>query len=158
MSIDDRHRQNVAMVQLAKESMIVLIHIAQMNYSDDGKPLKRGAVTNEDDLIPPTLRKIIESVNTLKVGVNILGDGKRLRDFLHMKPRGMVEICDLHHRVECAINNITKVPKKLIALAKLTEMYLSLPLDKGPVRYTDWSKPASEMQMKCKYFFFLNNI
>ncbi|KAI5857992.1 ribonuclease H-like domain-containing protein [Tricharina praecox] len=139
-------RQNVAVIQVASESTIAIIHVAQIGCDSNGKPLK--LKESVDELISPTLRKLIESDRVLKVGVNVLGDHRRLHKFLGVKPQGVFELSDLHNLVVSLENNMPKIPKRLFALAKQTRAHLGLPLDKGPVRVSDWSKPMSNVQAK----------
>jgi hypothetical protein len=134
---------------VASESTIAVIHVAQIGCDADGKPLK--AKESVDDLISPTLRKLIESDRVLKVGVSVLGDHRRLHKFLGVKPQGVFELSDLHNLVVSLENNIPKIPKRLFALAKQTREHLGLPLDKGPVRVSDWTKPLNETQLMCMF-------
>ena len=138
------------MIQVASESAIALIHIAQIGLDDSGKPLDNSKTDDAGDLVSPTLRKIIESDQILKTGVNILGDARRLRDYLSLRPQGVFELSDLHNSVTCAENNIEKVPRKLLALSKQAHQTLGLPLDKGTVRVSDWTKPIHPDQIECR--------
>jgi len=147
--IDILCRQNVSVVQVASESTITVVHVAQIGCDVNGKPLN--PKESVDDLISPTLRKLIESDRVLKIGVSVLGDHRRLHKFLGVKPQGVFELSDLHNLVVSLENNISKIPKKLVALAKQTQAHLGLPLDKGPVRVSDWSKPMNKVQIKCMF-------
>ncbi|KAI5795246.1 ribonuclease H-like domain-containing protein [Geopyxis carbonaria] len=133
-------RKNVSLIQVANESSIALIHIGRMN-KEDGTP------ESDDKLVPPTLRALLETDKIMKVGVNIGGDARRLRTFLDVKSQGMLELSDLHHVVYCAQENEKVIPKRLIALKRLTEYHMSLPLDKGEVRTSDWCAPITTEQM-----------
>jgi ribonuclease D len=147
-------RQNVSLIQVSSESTIAVIHVAQMGFNDSGKPLDPNmAIDDVSNLISPTLRRLIESNKILKVGVNVLGDHRRLREFLGIRPQGAFELSDLHNLVHSTENGIAKVPKRLVALAKQTLINLGLPLDKGPVRSSDWSRPITKAQLKCKLLY-----
>lgn len=143
-------RQNVAFVQVASESTVALIHIAQMGLDDYGRPLDPGAADDAATLVPPTLRELIESDQILKIGVNAIGDHRRLRDFINVRPRGVFELSDLHNLVSSAENNVARIPRRLVSLARQTLEYLGLPLDKGPVRISDWTKPLDLEQITCR--------
>ncbi|KAA8913513.1 ribonuclease H-like domain-containing protein [Sphaerosporella brunnea] len=142
-------RQNVALIQIANESNIALIHVAQMGFNNWGKPLDPDmAIEDVLNLISPTLWKLIESPHIAKVGVNVLGDHRRLRNFLGVRPQGVFELSDLHNLVHATENGISKIPKRLVSLAKQTQLNLGLPLDKGLVRSSDWSRPMTPAQLK----------
>lgn len=143
-------RQNVAFIQVASESTVALIHIAQMGLDDYGRPLDPRAMDDAATLVPPTLRELIESDQILKIGVNAIGDHRRLRDFINVRPRGVFELSDLHNLVSSAENNVTRIPRRLVSLARQTLEYLGLPLDKGPVRISDWTKPLDSEQITCR--------
>lgn len=119
----------VSLVQIASEDKIGLFHIAR----HDG--------TTPEDLIAPSLRRIIESPNIIKTGNNIIGaDFKRLRQYFKLKPQGGLELSDLH-------KSITKSPYNgLVALAKQVQIHLGLPLAKGEVRGSNWMEPLNEEQ------------
>lgn len=134
-------RKNISMIQVANESTITLIHIAQFLTGTTRPHLDKAA-----QLISPTLHKIITSPTILKVGVNIAADARRMNNFLNLRPQGIFELSDLHHTVVCAQEHRVKIPRKLVSLARLCLMHLELPLDKGPVRRSNWSLPISEKQ------------
>ncbi|KAI1764618.1 ribonuclease H-like domain-containing protein [Hypoxylon sp. FL1150] len=126
-----RVQDKVSLIQIAAERKIGLFHIA----------LHEGQTTNE--VIAPSLRRIIESATIIKTGVKILGaDFKRLKDHLHLQPRGALELSYLHHLV------LSDASTRLCALSKQVEHHLGLPLDKGSVRTSNWSLPLSDAQRK----------
>jgi hypothetical protein len=130
-------QENASLIQLACEDRIALFHIA----------LYDGATAEE--LLPPTLRKIIESPDIVKAGVAIKGDFKRLRDYLGVEAKGVFELSRLHNLVE----HFNSDPKKssswrLYALAKQVHEHLQLPMYKGAVRESDWSKRLSYSQIQ----------
>ncbi|KAI6081829.1 ribonuclease H-like domain-containing protein [Hypoxylon rubiginosum] len=125
-----RLQEKVSLIQIACERRIALFHVA----------LHEGQTT--DEIIAPSLRRIIESPSIIKTGVHIVGaDFKRLKKYLHLQPKGAFELSHLHHLV-CGEPHKTQ----LCALAKQVEYHLGLPLDKGKVRKSDWSLPLSEGQ------------
>lgn len=134
-------RQNVAMIQIANESTVTLCHIGQMVAPPE-------AANDETKLISPTLQRIIQSETILKVGVNVTNDARRLRDYVFLRPRNIFELSDLHNLVESHENNEAKISRRLVALSRLTQLYMLLPLDKGPVRTSNWDRPVNDLQLK----------
>ncbi|ORY68973.1 ribonuclease H-like domain-containing protein [Pseudomassariella vexata] len=131
-----RLQEKVALIQIACENKIALFHIAMHPGKTAG------------DLIAPSLRKIIESPDILKTGVAILNaDFSRLVKFFSFKPRGAFELSHLHNLVEYGAAQPQLVTTKLVKLAHQVEHHLGLPLFKGQVRISDWSKPLSPQQI-----------
>ncbi|KAI1143751.1 hypothetical protein F5Y05DRAFT_362419 [Hypoxylon sp. FL0543] len=130
-----RLQDKIALIQIACERKIALFHIAR----HDGE--------TSEDLIAPSLRRIIESVNILKTGVAVLNaDFSRLEKHFHLHPRGAFELSHLHHLVTTKSHNSGKVTSKLCALSKQVEHHLGLPLYKGSVRTSNWSSPLDDDQ------------
>ncbi|KAF2280709.1 ribonuclease H-like protein [Westerdykella ornata] len=129
-------KDNASLIQLASEDRIALFHIALFSG------------TTAEELIPPTLRAIIESPDILKVGVAIKGDFSRLEKYLGIKARGVFELSRLHNLVEYSDSDPRKAgSKKLSSLAKQVHQHLQLPLYKGEVRESDWSKRLDRDQI-----------
>lgn len=127
-------QKRIGLIQVASEDTVALFHIG----------LHSGTTT--DDIIAPSLRKLIESPKIAKMGVGILGaDFARLRRFFGLKPQGAFELSHLDRLVRFAF-----VPHllntKMVSLANLVENHLGLPLAKGPVRTSNWSRPLNEEQ------------
>lgn len=120
-----------------------------MGLDDNAGPPDPRVKDDVATLIPPTLRELVESDQILKIGVNAIGDHRRLRDFINVRPRGVFELSDLHNLVSSVENKVIKIPKRLLSLAKQTLEYLGLPLDKGPVRVSDWTRPLEREQITC---------
>ncbi|KAK7753787.1 hypothetical protein SLS62_004152 [Diatrype stigma] len=118
-----------SLLQVASEDKIGLFHIAR----HEGE--------TPEDLIAPSLRKIIESPDIIKTGVKIHGaDLLRLQQYFHLNPQGGFELSNLHRLV-------THMPGSgLVALAKQVQYHLGLPLSKGPVRTSNWMRPLSPEQ------------
>ena len=133
-------KKNVALIQLATEERIALFHIAR--YWED---------ENHDDLLAPTLRKIMESSATTKVGVSIKADFTRLRKFMGVDARGLFELSHLYKLVKFAPENIKLVNKRLVSLSQQVEEHLQLPMWKGEVRSSDWSQELNYEQIYCEY-------
>lgn len=79
-------RKNVSLVQIASPSRIALFHLA--------------VYPKTDDLVAPTLKKILEDNSITKTGVWIKGDCTRLRNFLGIKPAGIFELSHLYKVVK----------------------------------------------------------
>ncbi|KAF2734357.1 hypothetical protein EJ04DRAFT_577004 [Polyplosphaeria fusca] len=135
---DKRHRlqDKVGLIQIACEDKIALFHIG----------LHKGKSTN--DLIAPSLKRIIESPTIVKTGVAILNaDFGRLEKYFGLKPQSAFELSHLHNLVTCGDQIPKMVTTKLVGLAHQVEHHLGLPLSKGSVRTSDWSKPLKQAQI-----------
>lgn len=139
-------KQNASLIQLACENRVALFHIALF----EGK--------TADELLPPTLRSILESPEIIKVGVAVKGDFSRLSKYLDVQPQGVFELSRLHNLVEWFATDPSKVTKKLVGLAAQVLQHLQLPLYKGGqlqddpedtsnVRESDWSKNLNQSQI-----------
>lgn len=139
-------KQNASLIQLASEDRIALFHISLF------------AGTKPADLIPPTLKIILESPTILKVGVAVKSDFTRLTKYLGIQSRGVFELSRLHNLVEWHATDPNKASKKLVSLATQVQMHLQLPLYKGEqllddpedmssVRESDWSKSLNMKQI-----------
>ncbi|EAT88883.2 hypothetical protein SNOG_03678 [Parastagonospora nodorum SN15] len=112
-----------------------------------------------EELMPPTLKKILETPDILKVGVAVKGDFTRLERYLNIQPQGVFELSRLHNLVEGNITSAQQVSNKLVGLAAQVLQHLQLPLYKGEqladdpadtasVRESDWSKPLDLQQIQ----------
>ncbi|PVI00376.1 hypothetical protein DM02DRAFT_672011 [Periconia macrospinosa] len=110
-------KENASLIQIASESRIALFQIALF------------AGFKNEQLVPPTLKKILESPDILKVGVAVKGDFTRLRTYLDIHARGVMELSRTHNLVEAA--DPTKASHKLENLASQIKTHLLLPLYKG---------------------------
>jgi ribonuclease D len=130
-------KTNASLIQLASEKTIGLFHIA----------LHEGSTP--DELMAPSLRRILESPGIIKTGVAILGaDGRRLKQYFRLSPKGLFELSHLHNVVTFAQKGQPEnASKKLVALAKLTKYWLGgLDMHKGKVRTSDWSQALNSEQ------------
>ncbi|KAF2448649.1 hypothetical protein P171DRAFT_217195 [Karstenula rhodostoma CBS 690.94] len=127
-------QKRIGLIQIASEDKIALIHIG----------LHAGKTA--DEVIAPSLRKLIESPKIAKTGVGILGaDFARLRRFFGLNPQGAFELSHLDRLVRFAyIPHLLNT--RLVSLANLVENHLGLPLAKGPVRTSNWSRPLNDEQ------------
>lgn len=128
-------RRNVSLVQLASQSRVVLLHLALY-------PAK-------DELVTPTLRKILENPEITKLGVWIKGDCTRLRKFLGIDTRSIFELSHLFKQVKYSASGQPElINKKLVSLANQVRETMSLPLRKDQnVRASDWSQPLDMEQI-----------
>ncbi|KAJ4380275.1 hypothetical protein N0V86_004585 [Didymella sp. IMI 355093] len=145
-SSPDSIKKNVSLIQLACEDRIALFHVALFQGNTAGQ------------LMPPTLRAILESPDIYKAGVAIKGDFSRVSKFLKVEPQGVYELSRLHNLVEHFATDPSKVNNKLVALAPQVQQHLGLPLYKGGhliddpedlnnVRSSDWSLALNRQQI-----------
>jgi hypothetical protein len=129
-------QEKIGLIQIATQEKVALFHIG----------LHPGKTTAE--IIAPSLRKIIEDPAIGKIGVAILSaDFSRLSRFFGLKPKGAIELSHLHRLVVFGGWKPELVSTKMISLANLVEKHLGLPLQKGKVRTSNWSKPLSDAQI-----------
>lgn len=139
-------KKNVSLIQLACENRIALFHVALFTEQTAAQ------------LMPPTLKAILESPDVYKVGVAVKGDFSRLVKFLDVEPQGVFELSRLHNLVEFSVTDPSKVTNKLVGLAAQVQRHLQLPLYKGGqlvddpddtynVRSSDWSLPLNHLQI-----------
>ncbi|KAF1928363.1 uncharacterized protein M421DRAFT_420907 [Didymella exigua CBS 183.55] len=133
----DRLQNKIGLIQVATEHKIALFHIG----------LHTGKTT--DDIIAPSLRKLIESPTIGKIGVGILNaDFARLSRYFQLQPKGAVELSHLHRLVTFGGRKPELVSTKMTSLANQVEQHLGHPLFKGDVRTSNWSKPLSREQIE----------
>jgi ribonuclease D len=129
-------QSKIGLIQVAIEDKIALFHIGL----HPGKTV--------DDIIAPSLRKLIEDPKIGKLGIGVLSaDFSRLRKFFHFKPRGAVELSHLYRLTKFGDWKPEYVSTKLISLANLVEDQFGYPLYKGDVRTSNWSKPLKQDQI-----------
>jgi hypothetical protein len=118
----------VSLVQIASEDRIGLFQLA----------LFKGETPEE--LIPPSLRTILESRDITKVGVNVVGDANRVEKCFGIKMQGCFELSHLHKVVKYSASSPDQVNRRLTKLADQVHEHLLLPLKKDDVRTSAWSK------------------
>lgn len=119
-------KQHCSLVQIANEERIALFHLA---------------LYPTDDLVAPAFKKIMEDSTVSKVGVAIKGDCTRLKKYLGIESQGLFELSHLHKLVHHSkAKDFLKINKVPVSLAKQVQYHLHLPLFKGSVRFSDWSK------------------
>lgn len=128
-------KDNASLIQLASESRIALFQLA----------LFKGHTV--DEILPGDLKAILENPDIVKVGVSILSDCTRLKKYLGIEARGLIELSHLHKLVKYSATEPRLVNKHLVSLARQVEEHLFLPLSKGAVRESDWSKELNYEQV-----------
>ncbi|KAL4937009.1 ribonuclease H-like domain-containing protein [Aspergillus oleicola] len=129
-------QDNISVIQLASRDRIAIFHLSRFSPN-----LKL------EDLVSPTLKRIIEDENILKCGVAIKGDCTRLRKFMDIHACGTFELSHLHKLITYCYTNPKLIDKYRVKLTKLAEMHLGLPLAKDvDVRCSDWSGALTTKQ------------
>lgn len=139
-------KQNASLIQLACENRIALFHISLFPGN------------KAEQLMPPSLKAVLESPNIYKVGVAVKGDFSRLEKYLGVQAQGVFELSRLHNLVEWYETDPNKVSNRLVSLATQVLQHLQLPLYKGTpledepdnassVRVSDWSQSLDLQQI-----------
>lgn len=135
---EDSAKRCVSLMQIASEDKVALFHLALFRGGD-----------STAELMPPTLRAFLEDPEIIKVGVNIGGDASRLRRCFGVEMQGNIELSHLYKLVTYGETKPAKVNRGLFALANQVKEILHLPLSKGEVRTSSWSKRLNNQQ--CEY-------
>ncbi|KAE8348639.1 ribonuclease H-like domain-containing protein [Aspergillus coremiiformis] len=134
----DSIQNNVSLIQLANAKRIALFHIAMF------KPAK-----GVEDLVPPTLKAILENPDITKTGVSIKADCTRLRKYLGINARAIFELSHLYKLIMYCQSNPELINKKLVNLSTQVEEHFGLPLAKDvEVRCSDWTIPLNYSQVQ----------
>ena len=121
-------KNSVSLIQIASDNKIALFHVS----------LFKGETPEQ--LMPPSLRAILESPSIAKAGVNVSGDALRLEKCFGVKMVGLFELSHLYRVVVYSEGEPGKVNRKLLRLADQVQNILLLPLKKDDVRTSAWSK------------------
>ena len=132
---EDSAKRCVSLIQIAAEDKVALIHLAVFKGGD-----------STEELIPQSLRAFLEDPKIIKAGVNIGGDATRLRNCFGIEMQGNIELSHLYKLVTYGESNPSKVNRGLYALANQVKEVLHLPLAKGAVRTSSWSKRLDGQQ------------
>ena len=132
---EDSAKRCVSLVQIASEDKVALFHLALFRGGDSAAAL-----------MPPALRSFLENPEIIKVGVNIGGDASRLKRCFGVEMQGNIELSHLYKLVTYGETNPAKVNRGLYALANQVKEVLHLPLSKGEVRTSSWSKRLNDQQ------------
>ncbi|KAI0932660.1 hypothetical protein AcW1_000281 [Taiwanofungus camphoratus] len=118
----------VALVQLATEDMVLIIQVSAMQR------------------FPEKLREVLEDADTVKAGVGIQYDCKKLYTDYAVTTRSCVDLSLLARSVD---NPRWKGKYSLpIGLMRLCEAYEELTLSKGKVQRSNWEAVLSEQQQE----------
>lgn len=132
-------KSNVSLIQIANEERIALFHIALFKGNEI------------QDLVPPSLKQLLESTDTVKVGVSIKADCSRVRRHLDIDTKGQFELSHLYKLVKYGSTQPKLVDRRAVNLAQQVEELLGLPLRKdSDVRKSDWTKPLDYTQVQCE--------
>ena len=134
---EDSAKRCVSLVQIAAEGKVALFHLAVFKGGD-----------STEELIPQSLRAFLEDPKIIKVGVNIGGDATRLRNCFGIEMQGNIELSHLYKLVTHGETDPSKVNRGLYALANQVKEVLHLPLAKGAVRTSSWSKRLNVQQIE----------
>ena len=135
----DGIKKNVSLIQIASEERIALFHLARFPGADE-----------VENLVTPAFKTLMESSSTSKVGVVIKGDTTRLRKFLGIECQGLLELSNLHKLVLYCSGELEKVDRRFVKLSEQVQTHLGLPLHKGPVRLSDWTRDLRPDQVDCE--------
>lgn len=136
----DSIQNNLSLIQLANEERIALFHIAKFNPA-----------RNLQDLVPPTLNRILESHEITKVGVAIKADSNRLRRYLGIEARTIFELSHLYKLVKYGLTEPKLVNKRSVSLSQQIEDHFGLPLNKDDdVRCGNWTGTLDYRQVQCE--------
>jgi len=127
-------KQNASLIQIASESRIALFHVACFKGS------------STDELMPPSLRAVLEDPNIIKTGVNVVGDSNRMRRFFDVEVKGLMELSHIYRIVKYSEKTPKDVNFKLVSLATQVESILLLPLRKDEVRVSRWASKLNGQQ------------
>ncbi|KAH9207332.1 hypothetical protein DL95DRAFT_483361 [Leptodontidium sp. 2 PMI_412] len=119
-------KEHVSLIQIANEERIALFHVA---------------LYPKHELVSPAFKKLMEDDKVTKVGVSIKADCTRLRKHLGIDSKGMLELSHLYKLVKYSTSKEFKeINRRLVSLATQTKEHLHLPMFKGDVRISDWSR------------------
>lgn len=136
-------KSNVSLIQIANEERIALFHIALFK----GNEIR--------DLVPPSLKQLLESTDTVKVGVSIKADCSRVRRHLDIDTQGQFELSHLYKLVKYGSTQPKLVNRRAVNLALQVEELLGQPLRKDDdVRKSDWTKPLDYEQVQCEFPYY----
>ncbi|OQE45000.1 hypothetical protein PENCOP_c002G06028 [Penicillium coprophilum] len=134
----DSIQSNVSVIQIANEERIAIFQVA----------LFRPARSLED-LVSPSLKRLIESPDVIKVGVSIKADCTRLRKYLGVDARATFELSHLYKLIKYGKDNPKLVNKRGVNLSEQINEHFGLPLEKSDdVRCSDWTRSLSYRQVQ----------
>ncbi|CAG8903921.1 unnamed protein product [Penicillium egyptiacum] len=137
----DSIQSNVSVIQIANEERIALFQVALF------KPARC-----LEDLVAPSLKRLVESPDVMKVGVSIKADCTRLRKYLGVDAKATFELSHLYKLIKYGKDNPKLVNKRGVNLSEQVNEHFGLPLEKSDdVRCGDWTRALSYRQVQCEY-------
>lgn len=137
----DSIQSNVSVIQIANEERIAIFQVALF------KPAR-----SLEDLVSPSLKRLIESPDVMKVGVSIKADCTRLRKYLDIDAKATFELSHLYKLIKYGKDNPKLVNKRGVNLSEQINEHFGLPLEKSDdVRCSDWTRALSYRQVQCEY-------
>ncbi|KUM62145.1 hypothetical protein ACN42_g4949 [Penicillium freii] len=134
----DSIQSNVSVIQIANEERIAIFQVALF------KPAR-----SLDDLVSPSLKRLIESPDVMKVGVSIKADCTRLRKYLGIDAKATFELSHLYKLIKYGKDNPKLVNKRGVNLSEQINEHFGLPLEKSDdVRCSDWTRALSYRQVQ----------
>jgi hypothetical protein len=130
---DPTLQELVSLIQIASEDKIALFHIGR--HTGD----------TPEQLIAPSLRRLIESNDIRMTGQSIMGDCARLRDYFGLQPRALSELSYFHILVidEPGSRMTTRYVRG--GLRFFVEHYFpGLTLEKDNTMHEAWTAPLTE--------------
>ncbi|OGM45647.1 putative 3-5 exonuclease [Aspergillus bombycis] len=129
--------KNVSLIQLASSRRIALFHIAMF------RPAR-----SVEDLVPPTLKRILESPDITKAGVSIKADCTRLRKYVGIDTRAIFELSHLYKLLKYSQSDPGLINKRTVNLSAQVEEHFGVPLAKdAEVRCSDWASALDYAQV-----------
>jgi ribonuclease D len=121
-----------AVVQIADARTVVVYHL----------PI--------DGVLGPGIKAVLNDPERLKLGVNINMDARKMhRDELIENTSGLLDLSHIAHLID---HEIWTRSARLISLARLTQHYLGVPLDKSEgIREGAWSNDLNAEQIECTF-------
>ena len=138
-----------ALIQVGDDRLVILIHLSMMKseYPYPETFIKAYSMTcAQHPAFPAKLRQMLEEPKIFKLGVNVIGDARKLAKENSIYTQGVLDLSDIARAVDA--ENCKAWGK--IALAKLCAQYIGFELGKGAVRTSNWSKKLSQEQMNCE--------
>lgn len=126
-------KRNVSLIQIAAEDKIGLFQLSRFKTAKSA-----------EEHMPPSLRKILESEDIIKAGVNVNGDARRMKLCLGVEMKGVFELSHMY-RVVRQSNGIP-VNFSLVGLSTQVQEVLLLPMKKDAVRTSAWSQGLNTQQ------------
>ncbi|KAJ5356516.1 hypothetical protein N7517_011125 [Penicillium concentricum] len=134
----DSIQSNVSVIQIANEERIAIFQVALF------KPAR-----SLDDLVSPSLKRLVESPDVIKVGVSIKADCTRLRKYLGIDARATFELSHLYKLIKYGKDNPKLVNKRGVNLSEQINEHFGLPLEKSDdVRCGDWTRALNYRQVQ----------